>query len=145
LRLGDRFGYGFLQIPHWRCITVNPLWEAIPLFFAPLPSPTLSLLTEQSQIIGVLCALNWGRTGFGAGFFKAPGISVGTVLALAGLAALLCSWQADLPPTIDGNRLLLAIELRFPAGDSFLKLLALEDQDIRRSGRARSSLMQPSN
>lgn len=92
-------------------------------------------------VIGVLCALKWAGSGFGASFFKAMGISVGTVLVLAGLAALLCRWQADLPPTIDGNRLLLEIELRLPSGDSvealqgdsFLKLLTLEDRDIRRS------------
>jgi hypothetical protein len=46
LRLVDRFGSGFLQIPHWLCITVIPLWVAIPSFFG---HPCLRLHFPFSQ------------------------------------------------------------------------------------------------
>ncbi len=55
---------------------------------------------------------------FGPGFLKEFGGALGVVLVLAGVVALLCRWLADVPPTIDGKRLNLEVEFRFPATHS---------------------------
>jgi len=50
------------------------------------------------------------------GFLKALGMSLGIVVGLAGAAAALARSFADVPPRIDGEPLLLAVEVRWPAG-----------------------------
>lgn len=52
--------------------------------------------------------------GSAPGFGKAMLHSGGTVLSIAGVAALLCYLMADFPPTLDGERLRLEVELRLP-------------------------------
>ncbi|MFO1498311.1 MAG: hypothetical protein U1G07_07970 [Verrucomicrobiota bacterium] len=51
-------------------------------------------------------------------FWKAIGYSWGTVLALSAIAALIARGLADVPPTLDGNQLLLQVEIRLPAGQT---------------------------
>ncbi len=53
---------------------------------------------------------------YGSGFGKELGGALAVVLMIAGIAALLCRWFADVPPTIDGEELELDVEFRFPAG-----------------------------
>ena len=53
---------------------------------------------------------------YGSGFGKELGGALAVVLVIAGVAALLCRWFADVPPTIDGEELELEVEFRFPAG-----------------------------
>ena len=50
----------------------------------------------------------------GPGFLKALGLAFGSVLALAGLAAGIARELADVPPTWDGQELLLEVEVRLP-------------------------------
>lgn len=50
------------------------------------------------------------------GALKALALSMGLVIALAGTAAGAARWLADVPPRIDGDELLLAVEFRFPLG-----------------------------
>lgn len=68
-------------------------------------------------VIGIVAA-RFVAAGAEPGFLKALGAGVGTVgilgLTIGGGARLL----ADIPPTIDGEPLLLAVELRWPAADS---------------------------
>lgn len=49
------------------------------------------------------------------GFLNALGASIGAVLLIGGLIAAVARLLADVPPTIDGQRLLLEVELRWPA------------------------------
>ena len=52
----------------------------------------------------------------GLGFIKALGTSVAIELGITGIATVL-SWSlADIPPRIDGRRLMLQVELRLPVG-----------------------------
>ena len=52
-----------------------------------------------------------------AGFAKTLSLSCGSVLVLAG-SVLFAEWAvADIPPTLDGHRIDLLVELRLPAGD----------------------------
>ena len=51
-----------------------------------------------------------------AGFFKGFAASAGAALVLAGAGGLV-AWQlADIPPTINGHKLDLVVEIRLPAG-----------------------------
>lgn len=50
------------------------------------------------------------------GFPKALAIALATVLVLAGAAGAVARLLADVPSRIDGEALLLAVEVRFPAG-----------------------------
>lgn len=52
------------------------------------------------------------------GFFKGLGISFGIVGGIAGIAALVCWLLADIPPSIDGLSLDLAVEIRLPVGET---------------------------
>jgi hypothetical protein len=54
------------------------------------------------------------RPGFGKGLLNAVGTVVVLLIAIAGVARVL----ADIPPEIDGETLLLHVELRSPAGDT---------------------------
>ncbi len=51
-------------------------------------------------------------------FFKALGVSLGVVAGLAGGIGGVARLLADVPPTIDGEPLLLAVEIRWPAGQA---------------------------
>src|SRR6516162_7647895 len=53
---------------------------------------------------------------FGGGFGRALGTSLAIELGVAGIATALCWSLADIPPRIDGRRLMLQVELRMPAG-----------------------------
>ena len=53
---------------------------------------------------------------FGVGFGRALGTSLAIELGVAGIATALCWSLADIPPRIDGRRLMLQVELRMPAG-----------------------------
>lgn len=50
------------------------------------------------------------------GFPKALVVALATVLLIAGAAGAVARLLADVPPRIDGEALLLAVEVRFPAG-----------------------------
>jgi hypothetical protein len=50
------------------------------------------------------------------GFLKALGISFGIVLAIGSVGGGLARALADVPPEIDGQSLMLAVEVRWPAG-----------------------------
>jgi hypothetical protein len=65
-------------------------------------------------IIGLITA-RIVSANYGAGFPKELGAALGVVLAISGVAALLCRLLADVPPTIDGQELTLEVEFRFPA------------------------------
>src|SRR5437868_2780235 len=52
--------------------------------------------------------------GYGPGFLKELGGALGVELAIAGIAVLLCRIFADVPPEIEGQRLNLEVEFRFP-------------------------------
>lgn len=52
---------------------------------------------------------------YGAEFPMQLGAALGIVLAISGVAALLCRLLADVPPTIDGQELTLEVEFRFLA------------------------------
>lgn len=53
---------------------------------------------------------------YGPGFVRELGAALALVLTLGGLSAAICRLVADVPPRIDGSRLLLDVEFRFPAG-----------------------------
>lgn len=67
-------------------------------------------------IAGFLIGLITSRLIGGSSFWKALGGASGMVLGSAGLAALMCYWLADIPPTIDSDELMLEVEIRLPAG-----------------------------
>ena len=74
-------------------------------------------------------------------FFRALGISCGTVLAIGGVALLVGWLRADLPPKIDGQAIALAVELRAPAEFSVPKLGSESDATAgvrARNGRVES-------
>jgi hypothetical protein len=52
------------------------------------------------------------------GFWKAFGISWGTVLVISGITISFCWLLADIPPKIDGQELSLEAELRLPVGQT---------------------------
>jgi hypothetical protein len=74
-------------------------------------------------------------------FFRALGISCGTVFAIGGVALLVGWLRADLPPKIDGQAIALAVEVRAPAEFSLPKVASESDAvaGVRAaSGRVRS-------
>lgn len=52
----------------------------------------------------------------GAGFLLGLGVATGTMLALVLVIGVFCRLAADVPPTIDGKDLELAVEVRAPRG-----------------------------
>ncbi|HSR91576.1 MAG TPA: hypothetical protein VLK88_09730, partial [Gemmatimonadales bacterium] len=68
---------------------------------------------------GVLIGLITARMvagGAHAQFLRALGISLGVVIGIGGLSLGLTRALADVPPEIDGEPLLLAVEVRWPEG-----------------------------
>jgi hypothetical protein len=53
---------------------------------------------------------------YGPGFGREFGAALSVVLAIAGVAVLLCRFLADIPPEIEGRPLNLEVEFRFPTG-----------------------------
>jgi hypothetical protein len=65
-------------------------------------------------VIGVVTALAVYLRSKG-GWIKTTGIAAGVIIGLATVTAAGARWFADVPPTIDGEELVLAVELRWPA------------------------------
>jgi len=70
-----------------------------------------------AAVIGLVTA-RVVAAGVEPGFVKGLGYACGVVIALAGLAAVLCRLLADIPPEIAGQELDLEVEFRLPASDS---------------------------
>ncbi len=51
---------------------------------------------------------------YGPGFGREIGAALAVILIIAGAAALLCRLLADVPPKLDGQKLTLEVEFRFP-------------------------------
>jgi hypothetical protein len=74
-------------------------------------------------VLGLIVGAITGRvvgTGTVLAFFKALGLSCGTTVGVAGIAALICWGLADIPPRIDGYLLDLQVEIRLPVGETNL-------------------------
>ncbi|MEZ4587523.1 MAG: hypothetical protein R2909_14090 [Gemmatimonadales bacterium] len=69
-------------------------------------------------VAGGLVGLLVARFGPGASFPRAAGLGTAVVLAIAAGAGGLARLLADVPPLQDGESLLLAVELRWPAGET---------------------------
>ena len=64
--------------------------------------------------IGIVCArivASWPQPGF----LKGLGVGAGSTVGLALVVGLVCRLAADVPPTLDGKSLELALEIRCPA------------------------------
>lgn len=68
-------------------------------------------------IVGMVTPRFVGSLTSGPGFLKAAGMSFGIILAVVGAGALGGWLVADIPPTVDGKLLQLAVEFRLPAGE----------------------------
>jgi hypothetical protein len=66
-------------------------------------------------VVGIVVA-RIVAAGANPGFFKAQGIALATILALVAIVGGTARAMADVPPEIDGETLLLAVELRWPPG-----------------------------
>ena len=66
-------------------------------------------------LVGLILTRSVGGAGAG-GFFKGLGISAGGMLGLAALVGLVAWLLADIPPTINGHRLNMVVEIRLPKG-----------------------------
>ena len=96
-------------------------------------------------LIGVITSLSvWADSG--GGFLKALAIAWGIILLIAGIVAVISRLLADVPPTIDGQELLLVVDVRWPAdqsvspaavasGDAFIVLNSLFGSTVRKSER----------
>jgi len=79
------------------------------------------------------------------GFLKGVGVAWGAVLVIAALAAGIAFALADIPPTLDGNELMLEVEIKLPVevkkspakgkGESFLGLASVVNHTQRKSER----------
>ncbi len=65
-------------------------------------------------VVGFLCAFVMWADSFSA-FLAALGVSLLIVLVGNGVGALISRLMADIPPKLDGHKLLLEVELRLPA------------------------------
>jgi hypothetical protein len=74
----------------------------------------MALLGGVAALIIGLIAARMTAGYSGPSFGKELLAASGTVLAVAGIVALLCRLYADIPPTIDGKELMLQVEFRFP-------------------------------
>ena len=69
-------------------------------------------------VVGLLLGLAIARFAAGAyhlGFWRALLLSQLSLLALAGIVGVVARLAADVPPTMHGERMLLAVEIRWPA------------------------------
>jgi hypothetical protein len=92
-------------------------------------------------VLGLIVARVMPGEGFLA-FLRALGVAWGVAALLAGLGAGIAYLRADLPPTIDGQELMLELEIRLPAdvqqapasleGESWIQLGALSGRVQRR-------------
>ncbi len=95
---------------------------------------------SASAIVGVICARLAGDAGFGRAMGMSSLVVVMTGLTIAGVSRVF----ADIPPTIDGEQVLLIFELRWPAQETLApasmpglghaRLGAAAGQTIRRWG-----------
>ncbi|MCA9722810.1 MAG: hypothetical protein KC489_10505, partial [Gemmatimonadetes bacterium] len=67
-------------------------------------------------IAGFLLGVVTSRLLGDASMLKALGVAVTITCAIAAVVAGISRSQADIPPTIDGESLVLAIELKWPSG-----------------------------
>lgn len=67
-------------------------------------------------VIGFVVARGVGASG-NAGFAKAFAYSLGSLLALVGIVAGVARLRADVPPTIDGEPLMIMVEARWPENE----------------------------
>jgi hypothetical protein len=96
-------------------------------------------------LIGIVTALSvWADSG--GGFLKVLGLAWGIILLTGGVIAAVSRLLADVPPTIDGQELLLVVDVRWPAdqtaspaevasGDAHLVLGSLAGRVLRKSER----------
>ena len=93
-------------------------------------------------IIGVV-ASRVIAAGADPGFLKALGTSSGVVLGIAAIVGISARSLADVPPTIDGEELMLAVEVRWPEGattspatlpgEPFLRLASITRSNTQRA------------
>ncbi|MGE0552761.1 MAG: hypothetical protein AB7R55_04970, partial [Gemmatimonadales bacterium] len=69
-------------------------------------------------VAGALVGLLVARLGPGASFPRAAGLASAAVLAIAASVGGAARLLADVPPLLDGERLVLAVELRWPLGEA---------------------------
>jgi hypothetical protein len=74
----------------------------------------MALLGGVAGLIVGLIAARMTAGYVGPSFGKELLAALGAVLVTAGFVALLCRLNADVPPTIDGQELMLQVEFRFP-------------------------------
>ena len=94
-------------------------------------------------IAGFLLGVVTSRLLGDASMLKALGVAVTITCAIAAVVAGISRSQADIPPTIDGESLVLAIELKWPSGrvpvttgngvEPFVRLSALQGNTVRMS------------
>ncbi|HSE45092.1 MAG TPA: hypothetical protein VLA89_07155 [Gemmatimonadales bacterium] len=76
----------------------------------------IALLSFGAGLVIGLITARMVAAGAQPGFLKALGISLGLVIGIGALSLGLTRALADVPPEIDGEPLLLAVEVRWPAG-----------------------------
>ena len=77
------------------------------------------MLALLGGVLGFIIGLVTGLNASG-GYFKSLGLACAITIGLSGIATLFCRTFADVPPKIDGNELMLEVELRLPVGETLV-------------------------
>jgi hypothetical protein len=90
-------------------------WYRVPSFEAQSAAFVVSVAI-LAGFIGFLIGIITSRVMSHPGFLRALGNANGILLGLIAVAGVVARLLADVPPTIDGEQLMLAVEIRWPAG-----------------------------
>jgi hypothetical protein len=90
-------------------------WYRVPSFEAQSAAFVVSVAI-LAGFVGFLIGVITSRVMPHPGFLRALGNANGILLGLIAVAGVVARLLADVPPTIDGEQLMLAVEIRWPAG-----------------------------
>jgi hypothetical protein len=79
---------------------------------------SVGILGGLAGLVFGLVVARYGAPGEAGSFLRAASIALGSVAAIAGVAAAVGWLLAEHPPTLDGHELMLEVELRLPAGQA---------------------------
>jgi hypothetical protein len=94
-------------------------WYRVPTFEAQAAAFVVSLAI-LGFLVGLAVGITTSRvmTANGAGFFKSLGSANAILLGLIAVVGITARLVADVPPTLDGDALMLAVEVRWPEGQA---------------------------